>query len=108
MTDFYRQGFNRVLLLNTPLQKKNDETIQNFLNNYKYYDEKKEFYENTGKDADIIISHKPTIPDLVIYNKTFNKNECFIESSNEENLFPRKPFYIRFNESDKEQFKKFN
>ena len=35
-----------------------------------------EFYEATGDDKDFIISHKSTIPDLVIWNKTFNKNEC--------------------------------
>ena len=46
--------------------------------------------ENTGKYYDTIISHKSTIPDLVIYNKVFNKNECFTEANkNENNYFPR-------------------
>ena len=69
----------KTLAKNTPLQKKLDEYIQNFcLNNYKYYEEKEEFSLNTGNDADLVISHKPTIPDLVILNKVFNKNECFL------------------------------
>ena len=104
-----RPGVNRILLLNTPLQKSNDEYIQQILNQYKYYDEKKEFKENTGKDVDLVISHKPTIPDLVIYNKPFDKNKCFIEAkSGEMNTFPRKQFFIRFNEDNKEQFKKYS
>ena len=110
MTDFIvRPGVNRILLLNTPLQKSNDEYIQQILNQYKYYDEKKEFKENTGKDVDLVISHKPTIPDLVIYNKPFDKNKCFIEAkSGEMNTFPRKQFFIRFNEDNREQFKKYS
>ena len=104
-----RSGVKRILLQNTTLQKANDEYIQQILNKYKYYDEKDEFYKNTGKDADLIISHKPTIPDLVIYNKPFNKNECFKEGNmNENNLFPRKKFFIKFNEKDREQFEKYN
>ena len=110
MSEFiYRPGVNRLLLTNTSLQNKNDEWIQFILNNYKYYEEKKEFDENTGDDVDLVISHKPIIPDLVIYNKTFNKNNCFIEGNiKERNNFPRKQFVIRFTEKDKEQLKKFN
>ena len=110
MSEFiFRPGFNRTLLTNTPIQNKNDEWIQLLLNNYKYYDEKKEFDENTGDDVDLVISHKPIIPDLVIYNKTFNKNNCFLEGNTKErNNFPRKQFFIRFTEKDKEQLKKFN
>ena len=76
-----RPGVNRILSINTPLQKANDEWIQKILNQYKYYEEKKEFTENTGDDADLIISHKPTIPDLVIYNKPFHKSQCFLEGN---------------------------
>ena len=110
MSEFiYRPGVNRLLLTNTVLQKQNDEWIQNLLNHYKYCEEKKEFDENTGDDVDLIISHKPIIPDLVIYNKTFNKNNCFVEGNiKERNNFPRKQFYIRFTDKDKEEFKKFN
>lgn len=97
---------NYVLAINTPLQKKNDKNIQNFLNKYKYYEERPEFEKNTGDDFDLIISHKSTIPDLVIYNKVFNKNDCFIEANEKENnYFPRQCFYIKFEKNEKSQSK---
>lgn len=96
----------RSLSVNTSIQKKNDENIQNlFLNNYKYYDENPQFKKITGKNYDLIISHKSTIPDLVIYNRVFNKNECFLEANrNENNYYPRKSFYIKFNEKEKYEY----
>ena len=73
-----------------------DEFIQNCLDKFKFIDPKEEFYEATGDEKDLIISHKSTIPDLVIWNKVFNKNECFIESNNKKmNSFPRFQFYLR-------------
>ena len=57
--------------------KKLDDFIQGCLNKFKFIDPLPSFYEKTGGDKDLIISHKSTIPDLVIWNKTFNKNECF-------------------------------
>ena len=93
----------------TALQKKFDEKIQNILNYYQYFDERKEFKDNTGKDEDLIISHKSTIPDMVIYNKGFNKNLCFFEGNDKEkNTFPREKFYIRFKDTDKEQSQKYS
>ena len=95
-----------VLAINTELQKKNDQNIQNFLNKYKHYEEYPELKINTGKDYDSIISHKSTIPDLVIYNKVFNKNDCFIEANKKENnYFPRQCFFIKFEEKEKQQSK---
>jgi len=95
-----------VLAINTELQKKNDQIIQNFLNKYKHYEEIPELKTNTGKDYDAIISHKSTIPDLVIYNKVFNKNDCFVEANKKENnYFPRQCFYIKFDEKEKQQSK---
>lgn len=91
-----------VLAINTELQKKNDQNIQNFLNNYKYYEEWPILKENTGKNVDLIISHKSTIPDLVIYNKVFNKNLCFVDANqNEKNYFPRMNFFIKFDPDEK-------
>ena len=51
-----------------------DEFIQKCLDNFKIIEPKQELYDATGADKNIIISHKSTIPDLVIWNKTFNKN----------------------------------
>ena len=75
-----------------------DDFIQNCLDKFKFIDPLQTFYDKTGKDKDLIISHKSTIPDLVIWNKTFNKNECF-EGANLENNrdFPRYRFYLRLN-----------
>ena len=73
-----------------------DEYIQQCLNMFKFVDPKPEFYEATGKEKDLIISHKSTIPDLVIWNKAFNKNECFQEANlNKPNPFPRFQFFLR-------------
>ena len=74
-----------------------DDFIQKCLDNFKFVEPKKELYESTGTDKDIIISHKSTIPDLVIWNKTFNKGECF-EGSNLkiERPFPRYRFYLYY------------
>ena len=52
-----------------------DDFIQNCLDKFKFVDPMPEMYQATGNDANFIISHKSTIPDLVIWNKTFNKNE---------------------------------
>ena len=92
------------LAINTPLQKKSDQNIQFLLNKYKNVEENPELKLNTGKDYDIIISHKSTIPDLVIYNKVFNKNECFCGANlKENNYFPRFIYYIKFDEKEKLQ-----
>ena len=90
------------LVINTALQKKNDRNIQYFLNRYKHYDENPEYAKNIGENENLIISHKSTIPDLVIYNKVFNKNECFYEANKKENnYFPRQQYYIRFVKDEK-------
>ena len=75
--------------------QKLDEFIQNCLNKFYFIDPLQSFYDRTGKDKDLIISHKSTIPDLVIWNKTFNKNNCFIgANTSHHNEFPRYLFYI--------------
>ena len=86
-----------------------DNFIQNCLEKFKLVEPKKEFYEATGKDANFIISHKSTIPDLVIWNKKFNKNYCFEDADyNIDNPFPRYRFFIKIkgiNKKDKEKKK---
>ena len=79
-----------------------DEFIQKCLDNFKFVDPKKELYESTGEDKNLIISHKSTIPDLVIWNKTFNKNNCFIgANTNNEKKFTRYLFYIKIKKNKK-------
>ena len=74
-----------------------DNFIQNSL--YKYYFVKpwKQLYNNTGENHSDIISDKSTIPDLVIFNKPFNKNDCFIQANKKRkyNKFPRKQFLLK-------------
>ena len=83
------------------LHKSLDEFIQSCLNKYKFVDPKKEFYDVTGENKDFIISHKSTIPDLVIWNKTFNKNECFEEGDlSKSNPFPRYKFFLHLKNSN--------
>ena len=87
--------------------KKLDEFIQNCLNKFVFIDTKKSFYDATGDDKDFIISHKSTIPDLVIWNKNFNKNECYVEADKtKENSFPRFRFYLRLNNDNNNQKEK--
>jgi hypothetical protein len=70
--------------------KQLDDFIQNSLDYYGFVDPWQELYDATGIYSKFIISNKSAIPDLVIYNKKFNKNECFYEAGTEEvNNFPR-------------------
>ena len=85
-----------------------DDFIQDCLNKFKFVDPLQSFYDRTGDDKDLIISHKSTIPDLVIWNKTFNKNECFEDAdTNKQNNFPRFTFFLRLNK-DKDTKKNNN
>ena len=73
-----------------------DLFIQNTLDKYFYVNPWKKLYERTGKFHRDIISDKSTIPDLIIYNKTFNKCDCFLESNENSFIkFPRKRFILR-------------
>lgn len=79
-----------------------DVFIQKCLDNFKFVEPKKELYEAAGNDKDIIISHKSTIPDLVIWNKPFNKNKCFIGANTMyRSEFPRFLFYIKIKKNKK-------
>ena len=79
-----------------------DDFIQSCLLEYQKVDPKPEFYAATGDLKDYIISHKSTIPDLVIYNKTFNKNACFYGANMLNfNFFPRYLYYIRIKKQKK-------
>ena len=87
------------------MHKKLDKFIQSCLNKFKFVEVKSDIYTKVGKDKNSIISHKSTIPDLVIWNKPFNKNECFYFHNNmndlsEYNKYPRIPFYLRLNNKE--------
>ena len=73
-----------------------DNFIQSCLDKYFFVEPWKELYDNVGIFSQHVISNKSTIPDLIIYNKTFNKNECF-EGANKYKLnkFPRVRFILR-------------
>ena len=76
--------------------KEFDSFIQKCLDKYFYVEPWKKLYERTGKFHKDIISDKPTIPDLIIYNKIFNKKYCFYESNpNSYIKFPRMRFILR-------------
>ena len=77
--------------------KKFDNFIQEALDKYFYVNFWDELISNTGKDSYDIISYKSTIPDLIIYNKAFNKNDCFVYSNKNNNYikFPRVQFLLR-------------
>ena len=80
----------------TKIQKSLDTFIQNCLNKYKPLEHPDpSLYTNTAEnEKDLIISKKSTIPDLVIWNKTFNKNDCFVDADTEvQSDFPRYRFY---------------
>ena len=86
-----------------------DSFIQKCLDKFKFIEPKKELYDATGNDKNIIISHKSTIPDLVIWNKTFNKNNCFIGANTlHQNEFPRFLFYIKIIKNKKSKINNKN
>ena len=73
-----------------------DDFIQNSLDKFFFVEPWKNLYENTEMFSRYIISNKSTIPDLIIFNKTFNKNDCFEGADrNYFNKFPRMRFILR-------------
>ena len=84
------------------MQKSLDTFIQNCLNKFEFVEIENELFPNLGDDTNLIISHKSTIPDLVIWNKSFNKCDCFkdMKDSKEYYKYPRVPFYLRTNNKE--------
>ena len=82
---------------NGNLLKKLDDFIQFSLNKYFYVDAWEKLYAVSGDNHYDIISDKSTIPDLIIYNKSFNKNKCFLHANKNDkyNKFPRVQFLLR-------------
>ena len=79
------------------LLKKLDDFIQFSLDKYFYVDAWEKLYSVSGDNHYDIISDKSTIPDLIIYNKSFNKNKCFFHANKNDkyNKFPRIQFLLR-------------
>jgi len=77
--------------------KKFDNFIQDALDKYITVNAWDELYKSAGDDHKDIISDKSTIPDLVIYNKGFNKLDCFysLNKKGRNIKFPRKLFVLR-------------
>lgn len=73
-----------------------DEMIQNSLDKYSYTNVLPKLDETSEKFHDYIINEESLIPDLIIYNKTFNKNECYYEYYDYGfNKYPRKKFVLK-------------
>ncbi len=72
------------------MQRKLDDFIQNSLDKYHFVDVSQKMLDVASVFSRHIVSNKSAIPDLVIYNKKFNKNDCFHESDQDIYLpFPR-------------------
>ena len=85
---------NDFIKVNSRLQRFLDIEIQGFLDKFDNYQLTDEFKEYLKDKKDIYIE-KTLIPDLVLKNKIFNKNNCFYEADqNINNYFPRNQFKI--------------
>ena len=84
------------------MQKSLDAFIQNCLNKFRFVEIKKELFPNIGEFTNLIISNKSIIPDLVIWNKSFNKYECFKDMKDSKAFYkyPRTHFYIKINNTE--------
>ena len=73
-----------------------DKFIQSTLDKFTFVDPSEDLYKAVGVYSKYIISNKSTIPDLIIYNKTFNKNDCFETYIGKGfNKFPRVRFILK-------------
>lgn len=89
------------------MHKTLDAFIQATLDKFSFVDPWKDLYDVTGQYAYYIISNQSTIPDLVIFNKGFNKNECYVESQAiDYNKFPRKHFILHIKQQKEKEKEK--
>ncbi len=73
-----------------------DTFIQSSLDKYQYCDYPKEKFDIHPEFSKLLTSYKSQVPDLVIFNKKFNKNLCFINSNTiYNNPFPRAKFSLK-------------
>ena len=81
--------------------EKLDNFIELVLSKYTFQSPDDKLYQIAGEQAYNIINNNSLTPDLVIYNKAFNKNLCFYDfKGNSFNPFPRKKFKFEFRGND--------
>ena len=74
----------------TQLQNNLDSFIQMSLNLYEFSEISPKILDSSSVFSKHLFNFKSLIPDLVIYNKIFNKNQCFLEGYGSNfNGFPR-------------------
>ena len=73
-----------------------DLFIQKSLDKFFFVEPWKKLYDRTGKLHKDVITDKSTIPDLVIYNKAFNKVDCYFDCKKKLLInYPRKRFQFK-------------
>lgn len=83
---------NLDMSINKAIRKKLDSVIQSYLNLYFNVETWEELKQHSE-----VISEESNIPDLVIYNSSFNKNDCFFYKPAVSSFtkFPRKKFTLQ-------------
>ena len=78
-----------------------DEFIQKALDKYNFTHDIPKLDDSAQKFHDYIINEDSSIPDLIIYNQTFNKNQCYFGYYNYGfNKYPRKKFVLKANKEE--------
>ena len=73
-----------------------DLFIQKSLDKFFFVEPWKKLYDRTGKLHKDVITDKSTIPDLIIYNKAFNKVDCYFDCKKKLLInYPRKRFQFK-------------
>ena len=75
-----------------------DNFIQESLNKFKFTKSHPELLKNISSLSHLILNSKPSLPDLVIFSKPFNKNNCFYSYKNNNKYisFPRRKFFVNY------------
>ena len=75
-----------------------DNFIQESLNKFKFTKSHPELLKNISSLSHLILNSKPSLPDLVIFSKPFNKNNCFYSYKNNNKYisFPRRKFVVNY------------
>lgn len=74
-----------------------DSFIQSALDKYQFSEYPKEKFLEIGPECSkLLTSYKSYVPDLVVFNKKFNKNECFYNANtNYNNPYPRTKYILK-------------